>query len=83
MRWSIAWSAVAERDLLSLPWRLVARVDAAVMAFAEGRSGEGSLERMTATDPYRLRLRLSGASAFLWLDAGARIVNVARVLRNI
>ena len=82
MRWSVAWSAVAERDLLNLPWRLAARVDAAVMAFAEGRKGEGSLERLSAGDPCRLRLRLPGASAFLWLDAGARVVNVARVLRN-
>jgi hypothetical protein len=82
MNWSIAWSIVAERDLLSLPWRLAARVDAAIMAFAEGRGGEGLVERMSASDPYRLRLRLRGASAFLWLDAGARVVNVARVLRT-
>jgi hypothetical protein len=34
MTWKIDWSAVAERDLLALPWRLAARIDAAVIAFA-------------------------------------------------
>jgi hypothetical protein len=44
MTWTVAWSAVAERDLLVIPWRLAARVDAAVMAFAEGRAGAGTVE---------------------------------------
>jgi len=82
MTWTLAWSAVAERDLLALPWRLVERVDAAVMAFADGRAGEGAVERMAAGDPYRLRLRLRGASALLWIEPAARVVHVARVLRN-
>ena len=82
MTWSIAWSAVAERDLLAVPWRLAARVDAAVMALADGRKGEGTLERLTASDPHRLRLRLPGANAFLWLDHSERVVHVARVLRG-
>jgi hypothetical protein len=82
MTWALDWSAVAERDLLALPWRLAARIDAAVMAFAADRAGEGVVERISAHDPRRLRLRLYGASAFLWVDPEAGIVHVARVLRN-
>jgi hypothetical protein len=81
MSWSIVWSRVAERDLLALHWRLATRVDAAVMAFAAGRKHEGTIERISRTDASRLRLRLSGASALLWLDASERVVHVARVLR--
>jgi hypothetical protein len=82
MTWTVAWAAMAERDLLELPWRLAARVDAEVMAFADGRSGGASVERMAEGDRYRLRLRLRGASALLWIEPGARLIHVARVLRN-
>jgi hypothetical protein len=82
MTWGIAWSAVAERDLRSMPWRLAARVDAAVMAFAGGEPTEATLERVSATDPNRVRLRFTFASALLWLDTHQRVVYVARVLQN-
>ena len=82
MTWSVVWSVVAERDLLTLPGRLAARVDAAVMAFAQGEATDALVERMSPSDPRRVRLRLPGASALLWLDASARVVNVARVLAN-
>jgi hypothetical protein len=82
MIWTVAWSAVAEHDLLDIPWRLAARVDAAVMAFAEGRASAGTVERVVTTDPYRLRLRVPGASALRWLDPTAQVVHVARALRN-
>jgi hypothetical protein len=52
------------------------------MAVADGRAGEGAVERMSVGDPYRLRLRLHGASALLWIEPGAGVVHVARVLRN-
>jgi hypothetical protein len=82
MIWTVDWSFVAERDLLAIPWRLAARVDAAIMAFAEGRAHEGMVERMTESDPYRLRLRLRGASALLWIEPGAGVLHVSRVFRN-
>ncbi len=49
--WTIDWSAVAERDLLDISWRLAARVDAAIMALAANRPHEGTLERMAADNP--------------------------------
>ncbi len=82
MTWSVVWSFVAERDLLALPWRHAARVDAAVMAFARGAPTEAAVERMSSSDPHRIRLRLPEASALLWLDSGALVVNVARVVPN-
>lgn len=60
MSFSLAWSFVAHRDLLSLPWRTAARIDAAVMRFAEtGRGGE----RVVPGDPTRQRIRVVGAAA--------------------
>jgi hypothetical protein len=81
--WTLDWSTVAERDLLHISWRLAARVDAALMAFAANRPHEGIIERMAAADSYRLRLRLPGASALLWIEPEARVLHVARVLRSI
>lgn len=82
MIWTLDWSLVAEQDLLAIPWRLAARVDAAVMAFAEGRAHEGSVERMTESNPHHLRLRLRGASALLLVEPGAGVLHVSRVFRN-
>ena len=56
MTWNLEWSWVAERDLLNIPWLLAAEVDSALMAFCAGRSHGGTIQRMTLTDPYRLRL---------------------------
>jgi hypothetical protein len=81
MSWSLEWSVVAERDLLNIPWRIAARVDAAVMAFAAGRAHGGIVECMTSSDPYRLRLRLRDATALLWIEHQTRTVHVSRVLR--
>lgn len=82
MAWTVTWSAAAERDLLDVLWRLAARIDATVMAFADGRAGEASVERMSAEDSRRLRLRLRGASALLWLEPGVSVIHVVRVLKN-
>lgn len=82
MIWTLDWSATAERDLREIPWRLAARVDAAVMALAADRPHEGALEKMSPADPRRLRLRLRGASALLWLEPSSGTLHVARVLRN-
>jgi hypothetical protein len=52
------------------------------MAFANGEATGASLERMSPTDPNRVRLRFTFASALLWLDTQNRVVYVARVLQN-
>ena len=79
MSWTLVWSIAAERDLLWMPWRVAARIDAAAMRFAAtGRGGE----RLSATDPRRVRLRVSGAEARLYLDPVPRILLVVRVFRR-
>ena len=82
MTWAIAWSSIAERELMDLPWHVAERVDASVIALAGGRASRAIVERMSPTDPYRLRLRLREASALVWLEPAERVVHVARVLRN-
>lgn len=52
------------------------------MAFARGETTEAALERMSLTDPNRVRLRFAFATALLWLDTQDRVVYVARVLQN-
>ena len=82
MTWTLEWSPVAVRDLLELPFGLAQRIDAAVIALAEGRPGEGAVERMSRTDPHRLRVRLRGASALLWAEPETRVLHVARIFPN-
>jgi hypothetical protein len=79
MSWNIEWSPVASRDLLEIPWRTAAKVDASIMAFAAGRPHGATIERMTVHDPYRLRLRLRGAVALLWVEPLSRTLHVSRV----
>lgn len=80
MTWALRWSVVAERDLLSIPWRVAAAVDAAVMRFAA--TGQGNVRRVEPTDPWRLKLRVPGAEARLFVDATERVIHVARVFRR-
>lgn len=70
----LEWHPVASRDLLSIDWRLAARVDAAVMEFAE--TGKGDIERI-GSDPRKIRLRVSGAVALLYV--GVEELFVTRV----
>ena len=80
MNWTLSWSLVAERDLLSMSsWRVAAKVDAAVMNFVA--TGQGA-ERMNPSDPRQLRIRVTGADARLYLDPETRTVYVVRVFRR-
>jgi hypothetical protein len=79
MSWTLVWSIPAERDLLWMPWRVAARIDAEVMRFAA--TGRGA-ERVSATDPRRVRVRVANAEARIYLDPVQRIVFVARVFRR-
>lgn len=82
MTWNLEWSWVAEQDLLNIPWLLAAEIDSALMAFCAGRAHGGTIQRMTATDPYRLRLRLRGVVALLCVDPQTRTVHVSRVFSS-
>ena len=79
MSWNLVWSVVAERDLLWMPWRMAAKIDAAVIHFAA--TGRGA-ERVSATDPRRIRVRVVGAEARLYVDPAQRTIYVARVFRR-
>lgn len=82
MNWNVQWSPVAARDLWEIPWKTAANVDATVMAFAQGRSHGAKIEKMTAHDPYRIRLRLRGAVALLWIEPLSRTLHVSRVFSS-
>jgi hypothetical protein len=60
-----------------LPRDAAERICAALIRFAA--TGEGDIERISLTDPRRLRLHVPGAVAVLYLDLNARIVHVGRV----
>lgn len=80
MSLELRWSAVAERDLREIPWRVAATIDAAAMHLAA--TGQGEVSRVVATDPNRLRLRVRGAEARLYVDREARAIYVVRVFRR-
>lgn len=80
MIWGLDWHVVARRDLLNMPWRTAARIDAAVMLFAE--TGRGDVRQLAPPDPRRLVLSVRGASALLYLDLERRTILIGRVLRS-
>ncbi len=77
--WSLVWSFASHRDLLWMPWKTAAKIDAAVMRFVA--TGEGA-ERASATNPRLLRVRVGGAEAHLCLDPETQTVAVMRVFRR-
>jgi hypothetical protein len=77
MSLEVEWHPVARLDLLAIPWRAAARIDAAVMRFAA--TGQGHIKRISPTDPRKLRLFVSGAVAALFVDTSTRTVYVGRV----
>lgn len=79
MSWSLVWSVAAERDLLWMPWRVASKIDAEVMRYAA--TGRGA-ERVSATDPRQMRLRVLGAEARLYVDPTQRTIWVVRVFRR-
>jgi hypothetical protein len=80
MSLEIEWHPVARQDLLAIPWRAAARVDAAIMHFAA--TGQGHIKRISPTDPRKLRLFVSGAVALLFVDITTRTVHVGRVFSS-
>ena len=77
MSFEIEWHPVARLDLLAIPWRAAARIDAAVMRFAA--TGQGDIKRISPTDPRKLRLFVPGVVAVLFVDGSKRTVHVGRV----
>ena len=62
----IDWTPAARWALRTMPWRDAARVDEAILRFAE--TGEGMLSRVFEADPRALRLRIPPYAARLFLD---------------
>ncbi len=74
MRWRICWSIPAERMLRQIPWRDGARVDAAIMRFAE--TGEGDVLRLRTDDAVTLRLRVAPYGVRFTLDRFEGVLTV-------
>ena len=80
MSWTPEWHPVPRRDLLNIPWRAAARIDAAVMLYAE--TGRGTLKQIAPPDERRLLLTVPGAAALLYLDVRTRTILIGRVFRR-
>lgn len=76
--WKIVWSHAGLWILRELPWRDAARVDAALLRFAN--TGEGSIS-VVASDPTEIRLKIPGYVVRLSADPFARILTVWWILR--
>jgi len=77
--WEIDWHFPAKAALLNMPWRDAARVDAAVMRYAE--SGRGDTSRI-ADERGGLWLRVPGYVARLRLLPRERTISVLYVFRK-
>jgi hypothetical protein len=77
MTWKVEWSDVCVADVRRMSWQLATRICRSVLDYAE--SGAGHVERVSAADPYALRLRVPGAAARIRLDPETRTVFVWRI----
>ncbi|MFO0755882.1 MAG: hypothetical protein U0359_05300 [Byssovorax sp.] len=66
MTWQIQWSVPAERTLKALHWRIAARIDAAILRFAE--SGEGDVFRRAEDTAVTVRLRVETRGVLITHD---------------
>lgn len=79
MNLEIVWTEAALWSLRSLPWTDAARIDAAVMHFAE--TGLGDLRRHPEDDASTRRLRVEGYRVRMMLDPRAGRLWVAWIYR--
>jgi mRNA-degrading endonuclease RelE of RelBE toxin-antitoxin system len=79
MSWRIVWTEPALRSLQSILWQDAARIDAAVIAYAE--TGLGDVRRLPTDDAVTVRLRLGDYRVRLTLDANEGVMWVWIVYR--
>ncbi len=79
MNWRLQWSGAALRSIHKIPWQDAARIDAAVMLFAE--TGRGDARRLPDDDAVTLRLRVGDYRVRLSLDFPNGVMHVWIVYR--
>jgi hypothetical protein len=77
--WRLRWHPAAVFGLLAIPWRHAARVDAAVMRFAE--TGEGWVAKIQG-DPLAVRLHSPPYVALLRFEPEEQRLRVLAVFRR-
>lgn len=78
--WQLSWSVIAEDALRKIPWRDAARVDAAMIRFAQ--TGKGDVERI-ADDPTGAWIRIGSYKARVVFDRQDKRISVLYVWRTI
>lgn len=78
-RWQVQWAEPALRTLYSLPWQQAARIDKAILQFAQ--SGEGDLIRLSGDHLSLIRLRASTQFVVMSADRSARTLTVWSIYR--
>ncbi len=78
--WNLSWSVLAVEALRAIPWRDAARVDAAMMRFAQ--TGEGDIERIP-DDPTGAWIRVGSYKVRVVLERHDKLISVLYVWRSI
>ncbi len=78
--WKLSWSVVAVEALRAIPWRDAARVDAAMMHFAQ--TGEGDIERIP-NDPTGAWIRVGSYKVRVVFDRYDKLISALYVWRSI
>lgn len=80
MSWILDWHPAAIHTLQSLPLWTQARLDAAIIQYAD--TGRGTVRQLAPPDPRRLVITVRDAGAVLYLDRETRTMTVAWVFRR-
>jgi mRNA-degrading endonuclease RelE of RelBE toxin-antitoxin system len=80
MAWTIEWSAPAIVSLRRIPWRVGARVDAAVQRLA--RTGEGEVVQLATDTRDTVRLRVGVYFVRITFDQWQGVARVWSVYRR-
>jgi hypothetical protein len=77
MKWSFEWHAAALHGLRNLPWRTAARLDGALIRFAE--TGIGNVRAVSPARINVFEIRVTGAVAVFIADQSADTLHVVSV----
>jgi mRNA-degrading endonuclease RelE of RelBE toxin-antitoxin system len=80
VRWRIAWTKPAMRDMKKLDQETSQRIEAALVRLAH--EGHGDVQKLTDVDPPEWRLRVGDYRAFVRYLADVRELRVLRVRKR-
>ncbi|UQA59437.1 hypothetical protein [Polyangium aurulentum] len=79
-KWAVEWCVPCTHHVQSMHWRLAGDICAAI--YDAAATGSGHIERIKASDPNLIRIRIQGAAADVRIEHETRSLVVLRVFKT-